>query len=110
MFRLAMMCCAIAAFTVAGPLPAMAAFGDTTSYATIDAIEVVASNITVTGIISGQGTPTTTTYPVTGGTESAARCDRLALLAMAKPGKYQFAVVDQGLGGEVSCKLIVRTP
>jgi hypothetical protein len=103
------MCCAIVAVTVGGPLPAMAATSDTTTYDTIDAVEVVGSVITVTGIISGQGAPTTTTYTVLGGTESAARCDRLALLAMAKPGKFQFAVVTQ-LGDEVSCKLIVRTP
>lgn len=106
MFRLVAMCCAIVAVMVGGPLPAMAATSDTTTY---DAVEVVSSVITVTGIISGQGAPTTTTYTVLGGTESAARCDRLALLAMAKPGKFQFAVVTQ-FGDEVSCKLIVRTP
>ena len=107
MFRLVVMCYAIAAFTVGGPLPAMAATSGTTAYDTIDAVEVVDTFITVTGIISGQGAPTTTTYVVVGGTESAARCDRLALLALTKPGKYQFAVVPQGID-VFSCKLIVR--
>jgi hypothetical protein len=108
MFRLVVMCCAIAASTIAGPLPAMAAFNDTTTYDTIDAVEVVADLITVTGITSGQGTPTTATYQVLGGIEAAARCDRLALLAIAKPGKFRFAVTD--LNFQFSCKLIVRTP
>ncbi|HEY0987478.1 MAG TPA: hypothetical protein VGD80_10525 [Kofleriaceae bacterium] len=100
------------------PESARAAQGDVTAYDTVDAIEVQASTITVTGIIAGQGAPSTTRYSIlsTGSSTSsstdvgAARCDRLALLAMSKPGKFQFAVIDLGFSSRFSCKLIARTP
>ena len=121
MFRLVAMCCAIAAFTFEAPRPAAAAAGDTTTYDTVDAIEVQADQIKVTGIISGQGDPTTRLYKIVSsptavsGAEptdvAASRCDRLALLAMSKPGKFQFAVVQiVDFSPRYSCKLIVRTP
>jgi len=121
MFRLVAMCCAIAAFTFEAALPAGAAVGDTTTYDTIDAIEVLADQIKVTGIISGQGAPNTTLYRIAssptdfsggGPTDVAAsRCDRLALLAISKPGKYQFATVQVVESSpRYSCKLIVRAP
>lgn len=73
--------------------------------------------ITVTGIIAGQSTATTLTYRLRTTASSnttedlQARCDRFALLAMAKPSKYQFATVQPfGAGTNFDCKLIVRTP
>jgi len=116
MFRRVAMWCAIAAFTFAGLPPAMAA-GNTITYDTVDAVEVLADRISVTGIISGQGTPSTREYTIfsssstTGATDVAAsRCDRLALLAMSKPGKFQFAVTLLTGTGAFSCTLIVRAP
>jgi hypothetical protein len=105
-------------------VPASASFADdlpnpapgtaSATYDTVDAIEVSGSTIVVTGIISGQTTPTRLLYSIqdasgTTGT-AAARCDRLALLAMSKPGKFQFATVDLHSFGKFSCRLIVRTP
>lgn len=114
MFRLVVMCCAIAAFTFAGLPPAVAAFGDTTTYDTVDAVEVLGNQIRVTGIISGQSAPSTTLYGiVSSGSDdvAASRCDRLALLAMSKPGKFQFALVEElTTPRRFGCKLIVRTP
>jgi hypothetical protein len=121
MFRLVAMCCAIATFTFEAPRPAAAAVGDTTTYDTVDAVEVMADQIRVTGIISGQAAPSTQLYRIvssspfsTGGgsTDTAAsRCDRLALLAISRPGKYQFATVQVAdFSPRFSCKLIVRTP
>lgn len=86
-------------------------------YDTVDAVQVSGSRIAITGIIAGQSTPSELFYTVnndfsSGTPEAANRCDRLALLAMAKPGKYQFAMMSPagvGSGGFV-CKLIVRTP
>jgi hypothetical protein len=108
------MCCAIAAFTFTGLSPAVAAFGDSITYEAVDAVEVLADQIRVMGIISGQGAPSTTLYTIvnTGSTDVAAsRCDRLALLAMSKPGKFQFAVVEElSTPVRFGCKLIVRTP
>lgn len=118
MFRLVTICVAIVGFTFGMLPPAMGA-GNTITYDTVDAVEVVANRITVTGIISGQGTPSTNSYsilssssPNTGADVAASRCDRLALLAMSKPGKFQFAVTFIGTGGSgnYSCTLIVRTP
>ncbi|HEX3763701.1 MAG TPA: hypothetical protein VHW23_33620 [Kofleriaceae bacterium] len=123
MFRLVAMCCAVAAITF-GSLPRAeaVAIGDTFAYDTVDAIEVFGPQIRVTGILSGQSSPSTTLYTVVNSTTgsniseptdvAASRCDRLALLAMTKPGKYQFAVVAMSTFAplHVSCKLIVRTP
>jgi len=119
MFRLVAMCCAIAAFTFGDLPPAVAAFGDTITYDTVDAVEVLADQIKVTGIMSGHGVPSTTVYRIVssstsngGPTDTAAsRCDRLALLAMSKPGKFQFAVVEELVSPlKFGCKLIIRTP
>jgi hypothetical protein len=86
-----------------------------------DAVDEVQSGpserqITITGIIAGQTTATTMTYTLRVNSSSSAatedvtaRCDRFALLAMAKPGKYQFATV-QPFGSTYDCKLLVRTP
>jgi hypothetical protein len=85
-------------------------------YDTVDAVQSGTNErrITITGIIAGQTTVTTLTYQLrttsaTNASEDlAARCDRFALLAMAKPGKYQFATV--GFAGSFDCKLSVRAP
>lgn len=86
-------------------------------YDTVDAVEVFGNRIAVTGIIAGQSTQSVLSYVISDGSasnstpEGANRCDRLALLAMAKPGKYQFATVRVGtFGNAFSCKLTVRTP
>jgi len=114
-------CIAIAALTMISPRPAAASIGDIiAAYDTVDAIEVVANQITVTGIVTGEGAPSRRTFTILGspvtpssGTPqqdvAASRCDRLALLAMSKPGKFQFAIVDVG-SSRVGCKLIARTP
>jgi hypothetical protein len=85
-------------------------------YDTVDAVQSGPSDreITVTGIIAGQSTATILTYRLRANVASnttedvPARCDRWALLAMAKPGKYQFATV--GTPGFFDCKLTVRAP
>lgn len=102
-------CLAIAALTMISPEPARAAQGDVTVYDTVDAVETLGSQMTVTGIIAGQGAPSTTRYRVGTTEEGAARCDRLALLAMSKPGKFQFALVEFSFS-PFACRLIVRTP
>ena len=115
-------CIAIAALTLISPRPAAANIGDIiAAYDTVDAIETAANQITVTGIVTGEGAPSRRTFTIigspaasTGGTPqqdvAASRCDRLALLAMSKPGKFQFAIVDVGASTRFGCKLILRTP
>jgi hypothetical protein len=108
-------CLAIAASLFAAPRPAAAAI--TTVFDTVDAVEIATSglgyNIIVTGIVAGGTTPTTLTFFFSGtssGQESQARqCERLAVLAMSKPGKYQFGI-GPGSVPSSGCKLILRTP
>jgi|SRR6185503_10679451 len=110
-------CLAIAALTVISPDPAGAAVGDiVVAYDTVDAVEAVANQISITGIVAGESAPSRRTFTILGTSISsspqdvaASRCDRFALLAMTKPGKFQFAIVDVGLSARFGCKLIVRT-
>jgi hypothetical protein len=100
---------AIAALTMISPESARADTGDVTAYATVDAIEAIGNDIFVTGIIAGQGAPSTTRYDVFETEVTASRCDRMALLAMSKPGKFQFVMVEHEFQ-RFACKLILRTP
>jgi hypothetical protein len=81
-------------------------------YDTVDAIQSSPSLITVTGIVAGQSAPTTSSYVVaTGGVgDPIARCDRFALLAISKPGKFRFATVSSASGNHFDCQLITRAP
>ncbi len=108
----------LAVVGLAALLPAEArgnpAIGPVT-YDTVDAVEVLDNRITITGIAAGGSVPVELTFTildVPGSTTgaAAARCDRLALLAMAKPGKYQFATTATNTSLRFGCKLIVRTP
>lgn len=109
----------VALFPIPMGLAVGAVFANTPAvYETVDAVEVAGGVITVTGITVGHSTPTTLVYEVDGDScggrsvEAAARCDRLALLAMSKPGKFQFATTFflDNASCHFACKLIARTP
>src|SRR5262245_43775393 len=102
-------CLLVAALSIVSPRAAPAEAFLEIPYETVDAFEVSSKNITVTGIIAGAGAPTTTQYTVLTDVVAASRCDRLALLAMSRPGKFQFVVVSFGFSG-VACKLVARAP
>ena len=110
MTRTMIACLTLGALCLISSQPARAATGDLTLYATVDAIKVLATVIEVTGIVVGQSAPSTVSYSIATTDVAASRCDRLALLAMSKPGKFQFGMVDESFGDHFSCKLIVRTP
>jgi hypothetical protein len=100
-----------AAVTTIAPRPAAA---DTViAYDTVDAIEAISNrSIEVTGIIAGNSAPSTTRYTLASSTtpnEAGARCDRYALLAMSKPGKFQLVMTTLS-GAFSTCKLVVRAP
>ena len=100
------------ATSLISPTPASADFPfDGRVYDTVDAVQSDADLITVTGIVVGQSTVTTSSYRIaaTASSDGVARCDRFALLAMAKPGKYRFATV-LAPGDMFVCKLTLRTP
>jgi len=112
-------CLAIIALSFVSPTPAAAAATVATSsavYDTVDAVELLDGTlITVTGVISGQSARSESIYQIFSipNSDGPARCDRLALLAMTKPGKFQFALNYNSTGafeGMFNCKLIVRTP
>ncbi len=91
------------------PQPAAAAF--THSFDTIDAIDTDESSnnrLILTGILTGQTGPTTVSFFL-GYDTVAQRCERFALLLMAKPGKYRLLIGGVGLS-TAECKLVVRAP
>lgn len=107
--------------------PARGAVGTVTTFETVDAIEAILSSdtfrpvgIKVTGILVGSASPSSVSVKLTGSTvannpgiaavDLVARCDRMAMLAMSKPGKFQFALVETDIFQVFTCKLIVRTP
>jgi hypothetical protein len=96
-------CLALASLTFVAPRPAAAAV--THTFDTVDAVEIVngSDTLVVTGILVGQTTPTTLSFYFVG-----VRCERLAVIAMSKPGKFRFGIGSSG--GSGSCKLILQTP
>src|SRR5439155_25249195 len=95
-------CLVLGALCLTLSRPASAVQGDVTLYDTVDQIKVEDTRITVIGIVAGQSAPSTKTYTIQDSQNrtgkiatdvAASRCDRLALLAMSKPGKFQFGVV-----------------
>ena len=103
--------------SVAAVRPAYADVADV--YDAIDAVEISAKTnsdnrtaLQVTGILRGQTTPVTKTYTfLDSQIDVMIQCQRLAVLVMSKPGKYQFGIGDPAFpSGGLGCKLILRTP
>ena len=112
-------CLAIAVLSTAFSEPAAAAAPPGTyTYDTVDAVETGETWFRVTGILRGQSAPTTGTFRVHGGRDfgeprdpgGASPCQRVALLAMSKPGRFQLVMVSFGENEIASCKLVARTP
>ncbi|TQF11237.1 hypothetical protein FJV41_35280 [Myxococcus llanfairpwllgwyngyllgogerychwyrndrobwllllantysiliogogogochensis] len=86
-------------------------------FVTVDSYSLVqADTIQVTGVLQGENTPRTLEfefpYPSTnyyGASPHIARCDRLALLLMNKPGAYLLELSFRYQGAIVTCKLTRRT-
>jgi len=100
-------CLAIASLLFLAPRPAAADTIDV--FDTVDSVDLNGTiRLFVTGILSGQTAPTTQELYVTNST-LVQQCERLALMAMSKPGKYQFHVV-RNSGAVSRCKLSLRAP
>ena len=99
----------VVAALVIPPAVTQAGTGSLTyTFATVDGVKVIDKLIYVTGIQVGASTPTE--IPASFADSSAAeRCDRLALIAMSKPGKYQFSILNPS-SGTYYCDLSVVTP
>lgn len=68
------------------------------------------TNIQVTGLLLGESTPRTLTFYLGGSTtidpsQHLSRCDRMALLAMSKPGAYRFELVKGQTTNDLTCRL-----
>lgn len=71
------------------------------------------TSLVVTGILRGQTTPGTRTFDFGFQADLAAHCQRLAMIAMAKPGKYRFAISADNNNPSVpsgACNLTLVSP
>lgn len=123
MYRLAI-CFVTASLVLAAPRPGAADASILTVFDTVDSVEIqhlpICSScsgnhsvVVVRGIHSGSSTPTTSSFDFGQDTDIATRCGNLAVIAMSKPGKYQFGIGADNLnpgGGHGDCKLILVTP
>ena len=100
-------CFVITSLSVAAPRPAAAEATDV--YDTVDSVEVNTGRLVLIGIPAGGTTPVTTTYNF-GFSDMAMHCQRLAVVAMSKPGKFQFAIGPSGNFIATGCKLTLRAP
>jgi hypothetical protein len=70
--------------------------------------------VLVRGVPTGQSTPATATFNFGINKDMATRCERLATIAMSRPGKYQFAIGADNHnspdGGHGHCQLTLVSP
>lgn len=83
------------------------------TFVTVDSVSVYYNRIYVTGVPEGGSVPVEryAFFPIsTSGTDTPAGCQRLALMAMAKPGQYvlRLTYVSSTAGHE--CRLTRVTP
>jgi hypothetical protein len=91
-------------------------------FATVDSVEIrnhddctgctpVHALVVVRGVdVAGNG-PFNHSFDFSANTDMATRCEHLAVIAMSKPGKYQFGIGSDAFGqGHGDCKLILVTP
>jgi hypothetical protein len=80
-------------------------------FATVDAVSIESSNrVVVTGIVQGETAPTTWYVSKDSDTFGfAENCQRVALLAMAKPGQYLLEIKQPSYNTPV-CKLTRVVP
>ncbi|HZH77006.1 MAG TPA: hypothetical protein VEY88_13320 [Archangium sp.] len=122
--------------TLVSPAPASAETTATHVFESVESYNILGDSssagveyIELTGVIQGEGAPRTVrlTYApktasgtgtdLTSSKRTFERCERLALLAMSKPGQYLLAMRQEriGTGGygttyHIGCKLTVRVP
>lgn len=100
----------LAALTLA-PASALAApeesvSGVTYVFTTVDTYTAGAGHFVITGVLQGESAPRTISFdaPAYDGSE-ANRCDRLALLAMTRPGRFHFSWYREYAGYYPTCTL-----
>ncbi|NOJ77578.1 hypothetical protein [Myxococcus xanthus] len=93
-------------------LAEQAAYGTSYVFTTVDAVMVYSSgsNFEVTGILEGETSPRTINFRPQIGDSGAqqgfgARCDRMALLLMTRPGRFHLTVHTLASNWPTTCKL-----
>ncbi|WP_375754583.1 hypothetical protein [Corallococcus exercitus] len=76
--------------------PEQPVWGVTYVFTSVDAYTVGHASLDITGTLEGESTPRTFSFWAGGSSTDgysieASRCDRLALLAMTRPGRYLFS-------------------
>jgi hypothetical protein len=114
-------CLMITSVSLAAPRSVAADPTTLSVYDTVDAVELKDHSpcsgcgsralVIVTGIRAGSSGPSSQSFDFNTNVASATRCEHLAVIAMSKPGKYQFSIgTDVSVGGLGDCKLNLVTP
>lgn len=107
-----------AALTVGGVADAGAPAGakpvgpTPTVFVAIDAVTVYAYTLYVNGVVEGESAPSEwgVSFSSTSSTANVEACQRMALLAMAKPGAYKLELSHQIYAGNGVCRLVRAQP
>lgn len=123
MIQKLMICFAIASLAFVAPRAAAAPPPITHLFDTVDAVQLYFEEIggnhypalVVRGIRAGASTPTTTVFYFSisaSDRELSARCERLALMAVAKPGKLKLGIGATGTSSLFghTCQLLQVSP
>lgn len=114
----------------AAPSPALADATASTVFDTVDSVELnqrdlcvngstcfIHTIVVVTGILGGASTSTSRSFDFVDKADIAAHCQRLAMVAMSKPGKYRFGIGADGTfsppfgaPGHGACRLTLVSP
>jgi len=116
--------CLVIASLALAPRRSAADSGITDVFDTVDSVRIKNHDtcsgcthalVVVQGIRVGGSGPVTLTFDFGTNKDMATRCEHLAVIAMSKPGKYQFGIGSDASGsnqdgGHGDCELILVTP
>lgn len=103
----------VAAAALVSPLPARTQTAATRLvFAAVDALEIKASVFSITGVVDGESAARTVNIYFYSGSsaypDEIANCQRMAILAMTRPGQFRFEIQDDAYA--TACKLARSTP
>ncbi|NPC68222.1 hypothetical protein D7Y27_14505 [Corallococcus sp. AB004] len=86
--------------------PEDAIFGMNYVFTSVDAYTAGYGHFVVTGVVAGESTPRVIRFSGYGlSLQDADRCDRFALIAMTRPGRYQFSYFQEAPNQYPTCTL-----
>jgi hypothetical protein len=83
-----------------------------TVFVAIDAVTVYGYTLYVSGVVEGEAAPSewAASFSSSSSTANVEACQRMALLAMAKPGAYKLELSHQISAGSGVCRLVRAQP